>query len=191
MRCWGGSWNVPVQWAASMNWGKWSKYGRLGRTMCWMWKSGVLRWQLMKTSTPSLVAVFFFPFANIYVSAVINLCIKRPERMYFRQNRKWRLDGANNVFYIKRFMRKWETQRLGSIWWKPNWRCAKLSWKSTPVESLHSQNKSSSCRTSHKASEEKKSIQALWMRLKFVSFQMIVRKKGVKSYVLIHFRIWK
>lgn len=30
MRCWGGSWKVPVRWAASMNQGKWSKYGRAG-----------------------------------------------------------------------------------------------------------------------------------------------------------------
>lgn len=41
MRCWGGSWNVLVQRAASMNRGKWSKYGRLGHTMCWMRTSGM------------------------------------------------------------------------------------------------------------------------------------------------------
>lgn len=41
MRCWGGSWNVLVQRAASMNRGKWSKNGWLGHTMYRMWKSGV------------------------------------------------------------------------------------------------------------------------------------------------------
>lgn len=30
MRCWGGSWKVPVQRSATMNQGKWSKYGRNG-----------------------------------------------------------------------------------------------------------------------------------------------------------------
>lgn len=41
MRCWGGSWNVPVQRAASMNRGKWRKYGRLGHCMCRMWTRAV------------------------------------------------------------------------------------------------------------------------------------------------------
>lgn len=101
-----------------------------------------------------------------------------------------------NVCYlrlIKQALKEWRASNVEpgiSQAKKQNMCRAKLSWKSPPVDTLHSENKSSSCCRSYKASEEKKSIHTLWMQLKCVSPQMTVigKNKTEKGRVLIHFR---
>lgn len=70
------------------------------------------------------------------------------------------------------------TCSLESLRQKQNKCCAESSWKSPPVDTPHSENKSASCCSSYKASEEKKSIHTPWIQLECVSPQMTVNWKN-------------
>lgn len=148
MRCWGGSWNVLVQRAASMNRGKWSKYVGLGHTMCWMWKSGAFG-----ATGPNAGSFPAWSFGIVTPKAT--LCWSYSIKMVFYLNCGYRIIGTFSV-------RVGAWSPSGNITKRASWR-----WRSPPAD-----NKSPSCWGPHKAGKEQTSIQTLWMQLKWVSPQM-------------------